>query len=96
MELLDVVLLLLIAAACGGLGWASNRSSLIDFLVSAVLGLIGAVLGCWLARVLHLPDLFRIEIDGTSFPLLWAVAGAVFFAVWVQEVFAGGSAGEDG
>jgi len=45
-------------------------------------GFVGALLGHWLAGVLHLPDLLVLRIGGESFPVVWAIIGsAVFVAV---------------
>jgi len=36
----------------------------------------------WLARVIDLPELLAINIDGTKFPIVWSIMGsAVFVAV---------------
>ena len=81
MSLLGILILLVVAAIAGALGQAIAGYSHGGFLVSIVVGLIGAVLGWWLAGALGLPELFMITIDGQPFPLLWAIIGSALFAL---------------
>lgn len=81
MSLLGILILLLVAAIAGALGQAIAGYSHGGFLISIVVGLIGAVLGWWLAGVLGLPELFVINIDGQPFPLVWAIIGSALFAL---------------
>lgn len=81
MSLLGILILLLVAAVAGALGQAIAGYSHGGFLISIVVGLIGAVLGWWLAGVLGLPELFVINIDGQPFPLVWAIIGSALFAL---------------
>jgi hypothetical protein len=40
------------------------------------------LVGMWGARVIGLPELLTIKIDGTKFPVVWSIMGsAVFVAV---------------
>ncbi len=48
-------------------------------LVSAALGLIGALIGNWLAQMLNLPYGFAINIDGQEFPIIWSILAATLF-----------------
>lgn len=80
MHLLSFLLLLLIAAICGGIGQALVGYSVGGCLASIVVGLIGAYLGTWLAAELHLPSVMTITIGGDPFPLLWAIVGSALFA----------------
>jgi uncharacterized membrane protein YeaQ/YmgE (transglycosylase-associated protein family) len=76
MSLWHFLLLLLVAGLAGSLGQAIAGYSRGGCLVSIALGFIGALLGNWLARVLELPSLLIVSIDGQPFPLVWAVLGA--------------------
>ena len=67
MSLLGILILLVVAAIAGAIGQAIAGYSHGGFLVSIVVGLIGAVLGWWLAGVLRLPELLMINIDGQPF-----------------------------
>ena len=78
----DVILLFLVAGLCGSLGQAITGVSGGGCLASIALGFIGALVGMWLARVIGLPELLTLKIDGTKFPVVWSIMGsAVFVAV---------------
>jgi uncharacterized membrane protein YeaQ/YmgE (transglycosylase-associated protein family) len=48
-------------------------------LVSIVLGLIGALIGTWLARLAGLPEILSVRIGNQPFPLVWSIIGAALF-----------------
>ncbi len=82
MTLFDLILLLIVAGICGSLGQAISGYSRGGCLVSIALGFVGALSGMWLARLMHLPELFSVDIGGTHFPIIWSIIGsAVFVAV---------------
>lgn len=75
-------LLFLVAGLCGSLGQVISGVGSGGCLASIALGFIGALVGMWLARVIGLPELLAINIDGTKFPIVWSIMGsAVFVAV---------------
>lgn len=80
MTLLELLVLLLIAAIAGGLGQALSGYSLGGCLISIVVGFIGAFLGLWMARGLGLPEPFPISVGENTFPLLWAIIGSALFS----------------
>lgn len=80
MTLLELSLLLLIAAIAGSLGQALSGYTLGGCLISIVVGFIGALLGLWLARQLGLPEPFPISVGGNTFPLLWSIIGSALFS----------------
>ena len=79
MTLLDVIILLIVAGVCGSLGQAITGYSRGGCLVSIALGFVGALLGMWLARMLHLPELFTVQIGTASFPIVWSIIGSALF-----------------
>lgn len=81
MTLLGLLVLLVIAAVCGAIGQAIAGYSLGGCLVSTAVGFIGALIGRWLAGELGLPDIFSITIQGETFPVVWAIIGAVIFTL---------------
>jgi len=81
MSLLGFLVLLIIAAICGAIGQALAGFSTGGFLISIVLGFIGAFLGVWLAQQFGLPELFVINIDGQPFPIVWSIVGAALLAL---------------
>ena len=83
MTVFEFLLLLLVAGVAGSLGQAIAGYSRGGCLVSIALGLIGALLGTWMARAMGLPTLLVITIDGQPFPLIWAILGAALFVAVV-------------
>src|SRR5262249_39619848 len=76
MSVLDFIILLIIAGICGAIGKAITGYWPGGFLVSIVLGFIGALLGLWIARTMGLPELFAIQVGGASLPIIWSIIGA--------------------
>jgi len=79
MTLIGFLVLLLIAAICGGIGQSIAGYDLGGCLVSIVVGFIGAYIGLWIAGKFGLPDFFTVNIDGKPFPIIWAVIGSAIF-----------------
>src|SRR5262249_37957095 len=86
MTLLEFILLLVIAGICGSLAQALAGYSHGGCLVSIVLGLIGALLGTWIARLVGLGEILAIQIGSQSFPIVWSVIGAALFSAILQCV----------
>ncbi|MGR9046770.1 MAG: hypothetical protein ACU83N_15910 [Gammaproteobacteria bacterium] len=77
-----MLMLMVVAGICGGLGQAIAGYSRTGCLGSIVLGFIGALFGTWLARTMALPELFVVRIgDEAAFPLIWSIIGAALFVV---------------
>jgi uncharacterized membrane protein YeaQ/YmgE (transglycosylase-associated protein family) len=83
MSVIQFLLLLLVAAICGAIGQALAGYSLGGCLVSAVVGLLGAFLGVWLARELHLPEILTVQVAGESFPIIWSIVGSMILALLI-------------
>ena len=79
MTLLELLVLLAVAGIVGALGQALAGYSMGGCLVSIVVGFVGALLGMWLARGLGLPELFAVQVGGTTFPLIWSIVGSALF-----------------
>lgn len=79
MSLLNILLLLLVAAVAGSIGQALVGYSIGGCLMSTIVGFIGAWVGSWLSGVLGLPEPFMISIGGESFPVLWSIIGSALF-----------------
>lgn len=80
MDLVQLLVLLLIAAICGAIGQSLVGYSVGGCLASIVVGLIGAYLGLWVARQFGLPEIFAVNIGGQSFPIVWSILGSALFA----------------
>ncbi|MEO8719587.1 MAG: GlsB/YeaQ/YmgE family stress response membrane protein [Ginsengibacter sp.] len=84
MTLLGFLILLLIAAVCGGIGQSLAGYNVGGCLVSIVVGFIGAYIGLWIAGRMGLPDFFTINIEGKPFPIIWAIIGSAIFTFIVS------------
>jgi uncharacterized membrane protein YeaQ/YmgE (transglycosylase-associated protein family) len=83
MDITDVIILLIVAGICGAIGRSISGYSHGGCLVSIALGFIGALIGLWLARALHLPELFSVHIGTTSFPIVWSIIGSALFVALI-------------
>ena len=83
MSLFGLIILLVIAAIAGSIGQALAGYSLGGCLVSIIVGFVGAFIGLWLARTLGLPEIFSINVEGESFPIVWAIIGSALFTAVV-------------
>lgn len=76
MTLTSFLILLLIAGICGAIAQAVVGYTRGGCFASVGLGLIGALLGSWIARQAGLPDLYVIRVGGADVPLVWTIIGA--------------------
>ena len=81
MDVLGFLVLLIVAAITGAIGQSLAGYSLGGCLVSAFVGLIGALIGGWLAGALGLPEILVVNVGGWPFPVVWAVIGATLFSL---------------
>jgi uncharacterized membrane protein YeaQ/YmgE (transglycosylase-associated protein family) len=81
MTLIELLILIVIAAVCGAIGQALAGYSLGGLLVTIVVGFIGALLGVWLANLIGLPELFVISVGGEPFPIIWSIIGSALLAL---------------
>ena len=79
MNLVELIVLLIVAGVIGSIGQAIAGFSRGGCLASIALGFIGALIGLWLARNLGLPELLVVNIGGTNFPIIWSIVGSTLF-----------------
>lgn len=91
MTLTGFLILLVIAAICGAIGQSIAGYSLGGCVVSIVVGFIGALIGRWLAAELGLTFIIPVEIDGETFPVIWAILGSAIFTVVIGLITRGRS-----
>jgi uncharacterized membrane protein YeaQ/YmgE (transglycosylase-associated protein family) len=82
----EVIVFLLIGAAVGAVGQMATGYTAGGCLVSIVLGFIGAFLARWFAERIDLPEIFRINVSGTHFSLLWPIIGAAAFVALLSLI----------
>jgi uncharacterized membrane protein YeaQ/YmgE (transglycosylase-associated protein family) len=81
MTLTGLLVLLLIAGVVGALGQTISGYSFGGCLMSIIVGFVGAYVGVWLAGQLGLPEVFTINIEGESFPIVWGIVGSAILSL---------------
>lgn len=89
MSFFGLLVLLLIAAICGGIGQSISGYSMGGCLISMVVGFIGALIGKWLAAELGLTFLLPVTIDGETFPIIWSIIGSALFTLVIGLITRG-------
>jgi uncharacterized membrane protein YeaQ/YmgE (transglycosylase-associated protein family) len=77
MTVAGFLLLVVVGAICGAIaefivGWSRG-----GFVMAAVIGFAGAMIGNWGAPRIHLPSYFTMQVEGHTIEVLWAILGAV-------------------
>ena len=90
MGLVELLILLVIAGICGAVAEAIVGFSPGGFVVSILVGLLGAYLGSWLAPQLGLPPVLAVSriLPGTTFDfdIVWAILGAILLLLLISLV----------
>lgn len=79
MTILDLLIYLIVAGVCGGIAQSLAGFERGGCLGAVVTGLIGAVVGTWLARQVGLGEALTLQVGDRSFPVIWSVIGASLF-----------------
>lgn len=77
MSVLEFILYLVIAGICGAIARAIGGGTGGSFIISILVGFVGAFLGVWIARMLHLPRIFVVAVEGHPFPIVWSILGGM-------------------
>ncbi|MDQ2995741.1 MAG: GlsB/YeaQ/YmgE family stress response membrane protein [Chloroflexota bacterium] len=77
MDLLQLSILLVIAGICAAIAQWVVGFSPGGFIVSIIVGVVGAYLGTSLANLVRIPPILPIHVGVVSFDLLWAVLGSL-------------------
>ena len=86
MTITELLVLLVIAAVCGGIGQSLAGYDLGGCLVSIVVGFVGAYIGMWMAGKFGLPEIFAVNIGGKTFPIIWSILGSALFTLIVALI----------
>lgn len=86
MNLGEVIVYLVIALLCGVGGQMLAGRSIGGYVVATVVGVIGAVLGAFLARSIGAPEPFPVTVGGERLPILWAIIGAALVTLVIAYV----------
>lgn len=80
MNIWEFLILLVVAAICGGVAQAIAGFNRGGLLVSVAIGFIGALIGTWLQRGTGLPELFTLQVGDAQLPIVWSIIGGVLFS----------------
>jgi uncharacterized membrane protein YeaQ/YmgE (transglycosylase-associated protein family) len=80
-SLIGLLVLILVGAIVGAIAEAVVGYSPVGFLAAAAIGVLGAVIGNWLAPQIGLPELFPVTVDGVTVPIVWAIVGAIILVL---------------
>ena len=89
MSITSLLLLLLIAAICGGIGQSLAGYSLGGCVVSIFIGFVGAWIGLKIAGEFGLPQWYTVDVGGKPFPIVWSVIGSFLFSLIVGSITRG-------
>jgi len=76
-DLLQILILLVIAGICAAIAQWIVGFSPGGFVISIILGVVGAYLGTSFASLLAIPPLLPIHVGTYRFDLVWAVLGSL-------------------
>jgi uncharacterized membrane protein YeaQ/YmgE (transglycosylase-associated protein family) len=85
-DLLQLSIVLVIAGICAAIAQWVVGFSPGGFIVSIILGVVGAYLGMALASLLPIPPILPIRIGAVGFDLLWAVCGSMLLLLLLYVV----------
>jgi uncharacterized membrane protein YeaQ/YmgE (transglycosylase-associated protein family) len=86
MSVVDFVIYLVVAGICGSVARAFGGGTRGGFLLSIVLGFVGAFVGTGMARALHVPRLWAVTIAGHSFPIVWSIIGGMVLVLFAHAL----------
>jgi uncharacterized membrane protein YeaQ/YmgE (transglycosylase-associated protein family) len=77
----EVIVYLVIAAFCGAVARVIAGGTTRGFILSVMVGFLGAFIGHWMARAFHVPALYSVVIGGHPFPIVWSILGGIALVV---------------
>ena len=86
MTFIEFILYLVIAGICGAVARAIAGGTSRGFIVSILVGFVGAFLGVWIARMTHLPRLVVVTVEGHPFPIVWSIVGGIVLVTIAQAL----------
>lgn len=92
MDLLQLLILLVIAGICGAVAElivGFSPPGLHVMLVSIIIGVIGAFIGGWIAGALSLPPITEIRVGNMRLNLLYTILGSTLLLAALQALRSG-------
>ncbi|CAA9230228.1 MAG: hypothetical protein AVDCRST_MAG26-929 [uncultured Chloroflexia bacterium] len=84
MGIIELLILLVIAGICGAIAEMIVGFSPGGFVVSIIIGVIGAYLGTVLAGRLNLPAFLPVTIGGQTIEIVWAILGSILLLLVIS------------
>ena len=79
MNLTDFLLALAVGVVCGIFAQMTSSYSKGGWIVNPIVGLLGALTGVVVSRLLNAPVIYDLAIEGYRFPLIYCFIGSVLF-----------------
>jgi uncharacterized membrane protein YeaQ/YmgE (transglycosylase-associated protein family) len=83
MTITEILPLLLVAVVAANVRQIIYSHSLGGYLVSVIVGFIGAFFGIGLARLFAFPEIMPVIIRGEIFPVMWSIIGSITL-LWIS------------
>jgi uncharacterized membrane protein YeaQ/YmgE (transglycosylase-associated protein family) len=90
MDLLELLILLVLAGICGAFAELIVGYSPGGLFVTIIVGVIGAYLGSWIGGWVPLDLPLTAQVDTITFNLIWAVIGSCILLLLISLVRGGG------
>ena len=90
MDLLELLILLVLAGLCGAVAELIVSYNPGGLLVTIIVGVIGAYIGNWIGGLLPLELPLTVQVDSVTFNLIWAVLGSLILLILIRTIRSGG------
>jgi len=82
MTITEILPLVLVAVIAANVRQVIYSYSLGGYLVSVIVGFIGAFFGIGIARLFGFPEMIPFIIRGETFPVIWSIIGSITL-LWI-------------
>jgi uncharacterized membrane protein YeaQ/YmgE (transglycosylase-associated protein family) len=82
MTITEILPLLLVAVVAANVRQVIYSHSFGGYLVSFIVGFIGAFFGLGIARLFGFPEMIPFVIRGETFPVIWSIIGSITLS-WI-------------
>ena len=82
MTITEILPLVLVAVIAANVRQVIHGYSLGGYLVSVIVGFIGAFFGIGIARLFGFPEMIPFIIRGETFPVMWSIIGSITLS-WI-------------
>ncbi len=86
LDIVELVIILIVAGICGGIAQAMLGQRRRNFLLSIIIGVIGAYVGTLLVRQFGWSNILPLTIGDSSIDLGWAFVGSLLLVFLLSMV----------